>query len=275
MFERDGQEVEADPATPRVKILESDEIRGRMKDHMEGRVRDRDSTPTKARWVEAKLRFGGGSLTVKTEGLTEPHSHVFDKETWAQKPYGHTVFPGESIPQPVGHVAKTVSDPTWTRCRRWADEVDSDDDEVPTPRWGQKVLGPWAETSAALPAHWAVEEQATNPVQPPVMAALCYSATVQVLPTDEIIPATPPIKCGDIDVSTSTLPAEMATNIGSLNHPHSCGLACKFARKSRGCKDGDTCVRCHICKFKAPRKRKAAGSNVEVSCEEEVKQDVV
>ena len=38
-----------------------------------------------------------------------------------------------------------------------------------------------------------------------------------------------------------------ARNPGSLGHPHACGPACKYAQKSRGCKDGDLCTRCHLC----------------------------
>jgi len=36
---------------------------------------------------------------------------------------------------------------------------------------------------------------------------------------------------------------------GSAGHPNSCALACKYARKARGCKDGADCDRCHLCKY--------------------------
>eukprot|EP00405_Crypthecodinium_cohnii_P012989 CAMPEP_0206426210 /NCGR_PEP_ID=MMETSP0324_2-20121206/4236_1 /ASSEMBLY_ACC=CAM_ASM_000836 /TAXON_ID=2866 /ORGANISM="Crypthecodinium cohnii, Strain Seligo" /LENGTH=331 /DNA_ID=CAMNT_0053891109 /DNA_START=12 /DNA_END=1007 /DNA_ORIENTATION=- len=39
-------------------------------------------------------------------------------------------------------------------------------------------------------------------------------------------------------------------SVGSLNHPHSCADFCKYAKKSRGCKDGAACSRCHICTTK-------------------------
>lgn len=39
---------------------------------------------------------------------------------------------------------------------------------------------------------------------------------------------------------------------GSSGHPHRCALACKYARKARGCKDGEACVRCHLCAWKGP-----------------------
>jgi len=38
-------------------------------------------------------------------------------------------------------------------------------------------------------------------------------------------------------------------SVGSLNHPHSCGLPCKYAGKTKGCKDGYLCPRCHECKW--------------------------
>eukprot|EP00440_Ansanella_granifera_P004583 gb/GFBE01004968.1/.p1 GENE.gb/GFBE01004968.1/~~gb/GFBE01004968.1/.p1 ORF type:complete len:354 (+),score=65.78 gb/GFBE01004968.1/:1-1062(+) len=40
----------------------------------------------------------------------------------------------------------------------------------------------------------------------------------------------------------ATLPS-----LGSLGHPHYCQFACKYFFKSRGCKDGANCVRCHLC----------------------------
>lgn len=36
-------------------------------------------------------------------------------------------------------------------------------------------------------------------------------------------------------------------SLGSLGHPVSCGLACKYSRKPKGCKDGRLCTRCHLC----------------------------
>lgn len=38
------------------------------------------------------------------------------------------------------------------------------------------------------------------------------------------------------------------TSVGSVGHPYSCAVACKFAGKaSRPCKDGAACARCHHC----------------------------
>jgi len=42
---------------------------------------------------------------------------------------------------------------------------------------------------------------------------------------------------------------DCCASVGSLNHPHSCGLPCKYAGKKKGCKDGYFCTRCHVCKW--------------------------
>jgi len=42
-------------------------------------------------------------------------------------------------------------------------------------------------------------------------------------------------------------------SVGSLNHPEGCADFCKYAKKAKGCKDGDACVRCHICTCKKHR----------------------
>jgi len=37
---------------------------------------------------------------------------------------------------------------------------------------------------------------------------------------------------------------------GSIGHPYACADPCKYAKKKRGCKDGVSCTRCHLCKHK-------------------------
>eukprot|EP00931_Biecheleriopsis_adriatica_P103145 TRINITY_DN78023_c0_g1_i1.p1 TRINITY_DN78023_c0_g1~~TRINITY_DN78023_c0_g1_i1.p1 ORF type:complete len:187 (-),score=41.71 TRINITY_DN78023_c0_g1_i1:147-656(-) len=43
---------------------------------------------------------------------------------------------------------------------------------------------------------------------------------------------------------------ELCPSVGSIGHPQSCGLACKYNWKPRGCKDGSMCIRCHKCSWK-------------------------
>jgi len=46
--------------------------------------------------------------------------------------------------------------------------------------------------------------------------------------------------------------------VGSWGHPVSCAVACKYAYKARGCKDGANCTRCHLC----PWRRKCARADM-------------
>lgn len=36
---------------------------------------------------------------------------------------------------------------------------------------------------------------------------------------------------------------------GSVGHPEACAGPCKYASKTRGCKDGAACQRCHLCRW--------------------------
>lgn len=38
-------------------------------------------------------------------------------------------------------------------------------------------------------------------------------------------------------------------SVGSAGHPDSCGPACKYASKPKGCKDGRLCGHCHLCRW--------------------------
>jgi len=59
----------------------------------------------------------------------------------------------------------------------------------------------------------------------------------------------------DLDVANhercdaKDVPADVPT-AGSMGHPHSCSSACKYYSKSKGCKDGRNCSRCHICQWR-------------------------
>eukprot|EP00930_Biecheleria_cincta_P030226 TRINITY_DN20941_c0_g1_i1.p1 TRINITY_DN20941_c0_g1~~TRINITY_DN20941_c0_g1_i1.p1 ORF type:complete len:190 (-),score=25.71 TRINITY_DN20941_c0_g1_i1:214-783(-) len=49
----------------------------------------------------------------------------------------------------------------------------------------------------------------------------------------------------------------VAPSIGSNGHPYNCQDACKYASRPRGCKDGEACSRCHVCKWKKRPKKKS------------------
>eukprot|EP00933_Yihiella_yeosuensis_P022865 TRINITY_DN17915_c0_g1_i1.p1 TRINITY_DN17915_c0_g1~~TRINITY_DN17915_c0_g1_i1.p1 ORF type:complete len:342 (-),score=80.77 TRINITY_DN17915_c0_g1_i1:585-1562(-) len=36
-------------------------------------------------------------------------------------------------------------------------------------------------------------------------------------------------------------------SVGSMNHPHACGGACKYVKRKGGCKEGSACPKCHLC----------------------------
>eukprot|EP00930_Biecheleria_cincta_P087414 TRINITY_DN76648_c0_g1_i1.p1 TRINITY_DN76648_c0_g1~~TRINITY_DN76648_c0_g1_i1.p1 ORF type:complete len:432 (-),score=80.68 TRINITY_DN76648_c0_g1_i1:232-1527(-) len=38
-------------------------------------------------------------------------------------------------------------------------------------------------------------------------------------------------------------------SLGSVGHPHTCAPACKYAMRSKGCKDGPLCSHCHFCRW--------------------------
>jgi len=44
-------------------------------------------------------------------------------------------------------------------------------------------------------------------------------------------------------------------SVGSVGHPYSCQDPCKYVRKTRGCKDGSDCNRCHACSGTAARQQ--------------------
>merc|ERR1740122_457538 len=50
-------------------------------------------------------------------------------------------------------------------------------------------------------------------------------------------------------------PVDLVVNKGTVGHPHSCAAACKYAQK-KGCKDGASCDRCHLCQWRRSCERK-------------------
>lgn len=52
---------------------------------------------------------------------------------------------------------------------------------------------------------------------------------------------------------------DLCKSIGSIGHPYSCGLACKYAGRPSGCKDGRMCSRCHCCRWQ--RKQESLPQN--------------
>lgn len=53
-----------------------------------------------------------------------------------------------------------------------------------------------------------------------------------------------------VDVNRYSHEGAAAPSRGSVGHPYSCNLACKFYGTARGCKEGEGCMNCHICHWK-------------------------
>mmetsp|Transcript_56004 Transcript_56004/g.99723 ORF Transcript_56004/g.99723 Transcript_56004/m.99723 type:complete len:335 (-) Transcript_56004:131-1135(-) len=53
-----------------------------------------------------------------------------------------------------------------------------------------------------------------------------------------------PPGCGQPEVRQTSI---VINSVGSMNHPHGCGDACKYARQKGGCRNGAACPRCHLC----------------------------
>jgi len=62
-----------------------------------------------------------------------------------------------------------------------------------------------------------------------------------------------------------TSPPPEVWSRGSVGHPHACADACKYFWKKKGCKDGASCKRCHLCTCSRqqtamlPRRRRRSG----------------
>lgn len=58
--------------------------------------------------------------------------------------------------------------------------------------------------------------------------------------------------------SCDTVPSPVvseALSCGTLGHPHSCAVPCKFFATRRGCKDGMACSHCHACHWRSCLRR--------------------
>lgn len=52
-----------------------------------------------------------------------------------------------------------------------------------------------------------------------------------------------------IDASLVPPPPTQPPSVGSIGHPQSCAVGCKYQHKPAGCKDGKLCSRCHLCRW--------------------------
>merc|ERR1719436_2337408 len=53
---------------------------------------------------------------------------------------------------------------------------------------------------------------------------------------------------------SAVVPSE-ALSCGTVGHPHTCAVPCKFFATRRGCKDGMACSHCHACHWRSCLRR--------------------
>jgi len=77
----------------------------------------------------------------------------------------------------------------------------------------------------------------------------CFPCNVETAPASALLagstPGGPPFGAEGPDASEAAM--ETCPSVGTIGHPYTCGNACKYARKQKGCKDGKLCVCCHLC----------------------------
>lgn len=84
----------------------------------------------------------------------------------------------------------------------------------------------------------------TSFLKPPTNLFQCSPCRWADIPAEEGMEAT-----FEVD------PTQPIASKGSMGHPYACNEACKYAKKTRGCKDGASCDRCHLCEWKRPVKK--------------------
>jgi len=50
----------------------------------------------------------------------------------------------------------------------------------------------------------------------------------------------------------------VSISAGTRGHPHKCGAPCRYVRRKGGCRDGASCVNCHVCLW---QREKCAGAD--------------
>jgi len=164
-------------------------------------------------------------------------------------------LPGNSLDRIPGALggsqANDAGQPWPNHCRSW--EPPDVPQQRPTSPFGawQGVLNPVG--PCMLPA------SGSGAVPPDAAATLTYSEVAP--PWESTVAATGSPSMAPLRMdSGSALPQPTlgvlssitggdVVSRGTLGHPDSCGLPCKFSKKPNGCKDGMDCPRCHACKW--------------------------
>lgn len=88
---------------------------------------------------------------------------------------------------------------------------------------------------------------ATPPMYSSSQIQMCANSLPLQTPVGQTLATYPPLA---LPVQQPQVQAEdFCPSVGSIGHPYSCADACKYHRKTKGCKDGALCVRCHLCQW--------------------------
>jgi len=143
-------------------------------------------------------------------------------------------IPALSVPTPV-----RTSNRTLGPCARHEDIVR---DTIATPVCGFKPAFDTLDSSLRSPMQLPLQPGlGAHTLPSPLLDHMPCHVVPRLRPMDMKSPA-PMLfvgKCGEANVS-----------IGSVGHPYSCAHPCKWhTRSEKGCKEGDACAFCHLCKW--------------------------
>mmetsp|Transcript_317 Transcript_317/g.877 ORF Transcript_317/g.877 Transcript_317/m.877 type:complete len:172 (+) Transcript_317:32-547(+) len=98
--------------------------------------------------------------------------------------------------------------------------------------------------------HYSNNSWPSDQVAPPPFFVPLPPGLVQATPPERTVGSTAATGRSVLERAEQPGAAASIPSIGSCGHPISCGKACKYSWKARGCKDGVSCIRCHLCKWR-------------------------
>eukprot|EP00930_Biecheleria_cincta_P068800 TRINITY_DN5662_c0_g1_i1.p2 TRINITY_DN5662_c0_g1~~TRINITY_DN5662_c0_g1_i1.p2 ORF type:complete len:175 (-),score=23.10 TRINITY_DN5662_c0_g1_i1:81-605(-) len=155
--------------------------------------------------------------------------------------------------------------PAWTRIRTPSPVFSRTTYNYYTPPPHVQKAAPECERMMPVSAHNATPRM--TPVSAHSATPMCLMMPAAVKQT--CTPAVVPVASHAEDMSClATTPQGLPGNLlgtlagtfhdvislGSVGHPYSCNLPCKYANRAKGCKDGHACDHCHLCKWIRSRK---------------------
>jgi len=111
-----------------------------------------------------------------------------------------------------------------------------------------------------LEQHVPAEPALTRSASEPRLAFQGHSATGTKCSIADRLPLAPVQESKQSAISQQAraeldLPHQEIPSIGSRGHPNFCGGACKYNKLRKGCKEGASCSRCHLCAWSRQSER--------------------